>query len=100
MVGRWVVGGVCGGAADIPRGQLQQGQRLHTDKSPQHPNEESRLACYEDWRNEHGLIEYLFVCECVCVFNLPEDTFSEVILLPCSQTLMIGVFPSRCFSLY
>ncbi len=31
--------------ADMPRGQLQQGQRLHSDKSPQHPNEESRLAC-------------------------------------------------------
>lgn len=31
--------------ADTPRGQLQQGQRLHSDKSPQHPNEESRLAC-------------------------------------------------------
>lgn len=33
------------GVADMPRGQLQQGQRLHSDKSPQHPNEESRLAC-------------------------------------------------------
>lgn len=34
-----------GGVADMPRGQLQQGQRLHGDKSPQHTNEESRLAC-------------------------------------------------------
>lgn len=47
----WLAG--CGAAydgvgwvgADMPRGQLQQGQRLHSDKSPQHPNEESRLAC-------------------------------------------------------
>lgn len=38
MVVLWV-------GADMPRGQLQQGQRLHSDKSPQHPNEESRLAC-------------------------------------------------------
>lgn len=38
MVVLWV-------GADMPRGQLQQGQRLHSDKSPQQPNEESRLAC-------------------------------------------------------
>lgn len=44
-VGSRGVGGGVGGAADMPRGQLQQGQRLHTDKSPQQPNEESRLAC-------------------------------------------------------
>lgn len=41
----WGGGWGVGGAADMPRGQLQQGQRLHTDKSPQQPNEESRLAC-------------------------------------------------------
>lgn len=50
LLSRWEVGsgeawGGGAGEADMPRGQLQQGQRLHTDKSPQQLNEESRLAC-------------------------------------------------------
>lgn len=44
-VGAFTNAWVGGGVADMPRGQLQQGQRLHGDKSPQHTNEESRLAC-------------------------------------------------------
>lgn len=48
LLSRWEVGSteaLAGEAVDMPRGQLQQGQRLRTDKSPQQPNEESRLAC-------------------------------------------------------
>ena len=35
----------------------------------------------------------------MCVFNLPEeDTFSEVMLLPCSLTSLTDAFPEPVFS--
>lgn len=79
----------------MPRGQLQQGQRLPSDKSLQQLMK-SRLACKEE-PGSHGLSACLFAC--VFLFNLPEeDTFSEVMLLPRSLTSLTDALLSCSFN--
>lgn len=90
---RWWVG------VDMPRGQLQQGQRLHSDKSPQHPNEESRLACLEDWGNEHGLDARLFVCVWVYLTYPRRIRFLRSCCYHACLTSLTDAFLSWCFPL-